>query len=443
MMMSGQSSLARTFQAIPRIICPGAILCLFALAWFAGQAPAAHAAGPGYCVIPPTNEHAPTRPAIHLNHSEGPVGMRINVSASGWHPGARVRLHFDGRDPQSGRLTVLIAQAAPQAIVASNGSVTITSVEVPSYVCNDPSNAPNSGYHLDTAGGPTGYFVLVSDHGEVSAPVAFRLLPAPSVAINGNGPNSNQMKVGTTITVAGSGWEPNESLTITLRSGDASHPPTVPYSSEAHVTSDARGGFMASYLLDLRLPWNRNLLVMVEGVGPRYGTYDVLSWIFLLPAVQPTFRVDRTMVTPGMTITVSGENWYPGDTFTVKYCNAQWTKDGWSNGPNCGKEANPALGTVTVAADGRIHQQFIIPDNGPPRTILIRINEVASFMTIPPVPVRIIDHIPTWDDIHPRVAALRNKLVGSLPFTIPAVLALGALAFFAIRRWRVRWVPRA
>jgi hypothetical protein len=369
--------------------------------------------------------------------------MRINVSASGWHPGARVRLHFDGRDPQSGRLTVLIAQAAPQAIVASDGSVTITSVEVPYYVCNDPSNAPNSGYHLDTAGGPTGYFVLASNDGEVSAPVAFRLLPAPTVAINGNGPNSYQMKVGTTITVTGSGWEPNESLTITLRSGDASHPPMAPYSSEAHVTSDARGSFMASYLLDPRLPWNRNLLLMVEGVGLRYGTYDVLDWIFLLPAIQPTFRVDRTMVTPGMTITVSGENWYPGDTYTVKYCNGQWTKDGWSNGPNCGKEANPALGTVTVGADGRIHQQFIIPDNGPPRTILVRINEVAGGINVHPIPVQVVDHLPTWDDIHPRVAALRNTVVDSLPFTIPAALLLGVLAFFAIRRWRVRQAPSA
>jgi hypothetical protein len=98
---------------------------------------------------------------------------------------------------------------------------------------------------------------------------------------------------------------------------------------------------------------------------------------------------------------------------------------------------------VTVGADGRIHQQFTIPDDGPPRTILVRVNEVTPFITISPVPVRIVDHLPTWDDIHPRVAALRNKLVGSLPFTIPAALALGVLAFFAIRRWRVRHAPRA
>ncbi len=128
-----------------RILFPVAALCLLSLAWLTtGRAPAVHAAGPGYCVIPPTVEHAPTQPAIHLNHTKRPVGMRINVSASGWHPGARVRLHFDGRDPQSGRRIVLIAQRAPQAIVASDGLVIITSVEVPSYVCSDPSIAPKA-----------------------------------------------------------------------------------------------------------------------------------------------------------------------------------------------------------------------------------------------------------------------------------------------------------
>ncbi len=442
MMASGQSSPTRALAVTMRVICAGVLLRLFAFLWVAEQAPVVRAAGPGYCVIPPIVEHAPTRPAIHLNYSEGPVGMRINVSASGWRPGARVRLHFDGRDPHSGRLTVLIAQAAPQVIVASDGSVTITSVEVPYYVCNDPSNAPNSGYHLDTTGGPIGYFVLASDDGEVSAPVAFRLLPAPMVTINGSGPNSYYMKVGTTITVAASGWEPSESLTISLRSGDASHPPTIPYASDVHATADAQGSFTASYLLDPRLPWNRNLLVMVEGVGPRYGTYDVSSFINLLPDTQPTLRVNHTLVTPGMAITVSGENWYPGDVIPLKLCDSQMVAGVWSIGPNCGKAAWPILTEIPIDAGGRMRQQVKIPA-ATPLGESIFIVEVDSRTGVQLIPVHVVDHLPTWDDIHPRVAALRNKLVGSLPFTIPTALALGALAFFAIRRWRVRRPARA
>lgn len=73
----------------------------------------------------------------------------------------------------------------------------------------------------------------------------------------------------------------------------------------------------------------------------------------------------------------------------------------------------------------------------------IFIVEVDSQTDVQPIPVHVVDHLPTWDDIHPRVAALRNKVVGSLPFTIPSALLLGALTFFAIRRWRVRRPSRA
>lgn len=435
MIASGQPRRASALHVALRILVSSAALCLLSLTWFSGRAPTVHAAGPGYCVIPPTVEHAPTRPAIHLNYSEGPIGMRITVSASGWHPGARVRLHFDGRDLRSGMLSVLIAQAAPQAIVASDGSVTITSVEVPSYVCNDPSNAPNSRYHFDIAGGSTGYFVLASDDGEVSAPVAFRLLPAPSVAINGNGSNSYQIKVGATITVAGSGWEPNEALTISLRSGGTSHPPTIPYASGVHATTDAHGSFTASYPLDPRLPWNRILLVMVEGASPRYGTYDVSSFIYLLPAIQPTFQVDHTLVTPGMAITVSGAHWFPGDVVKLKLCDSQLVDGVWSIGPNCGKAIWPILTEIPIDAGGHMRQQVTIPAGTPLGEGFLTVG-VDSRAGVKPIPIRVVDHLPTWDEIHPRVAALRNRLVASLPFSIPAALLLGTLSYFGIRRWR-------
>lgn len=441
MMASGQYFHARAFSMMLRIICPGAMLCLFALACVAMQAPAAHASGVPWCPYPLPDEHAPTRPAIHLNRHEGPVGTDLTVTASGWHPGAHVALHFDTRDPKTGELYTLIPDFA-RGTVAKNGAVKLSALDAPLFFCVAMSGPANADYDFDQSGGVSAFFVLTSDHGEVSAPVAFRYLTAPTIGLDGADPSA-EAKVGSTIIVTGSGWEPHEPLALTLMIANATGFEPVPYATQAHTTTDAQGTFASIYPLDARLRWDSNVTLVVEGNGQRFGYLDEYSYLTLLPAIQPTFQVDRTLVTPGMTITISGEHWYPGDTFTVKYCNAQWTKDGWSNGPNCGKEANPALGTVTVAADGRIHQQFTIPDNGPPRTILVRVNEVTPFMAIPPVPVRIVDHLPTWDDIHPRVAALRNKLVGSLPFTIPAVLALGVLVFFAIRRWRARQAPRA
>ncbi|HEU4782319.1 MAG TPA: hypothetical protein VFS83_03170, partial [Ktedonobacterales bacterium] len=279
-----------------RISLSGALLCLLALAWFVGRAPAVHAAGPGYCGKL-TDERAPTRPAAHLNRTEGPDGTKLTVTASGWHPGAQVALHFDARDPKTGELYTFIPDLA-KGTVAKNGTVALTNLAAPGFYCIDLQSSDNTTYHFDGSGGVTAYFVLVSDHGEVSAPVAFRYLLAPSVAIGQGGSYAQFVKVGSTITVSGTDWEAHEPLTITLRPGDASSPPIGSYAREVRATTDARGSFVVSYPLDARLRWNTDVYVAVEGTGPRFGTLDVLGWIFLLPAVQPTFRVDRTMVTP-------------------------------------------------------------------------------------------------------------------------------------------------
>jgi hypothetical protein len=441
MMVSDQPRRAHAFLVMLRIICTGAMLCLCVLVWFAGQSPAVHASGVPWCPNPLPDEHAPTRPAIHLNRHEGPVGTDLTVTAHGWRPGAHVALRFDARDPKSGEMYTLIPDLA-KGMVGRDGTITLSSLDAPSFFCVDMYSRDNTDYRFDASGGTKAFFVLVSDHGEVSAPVAFKYLPAPTVVIHDiHWPEG--ATVGLSVTVSGSGWETHEPLSLTLMTGDPTALKEQPYATRTQVTTDAQGNFLTGYPLDARLRWNINVWLVVVGSGPRFGALIEYGDLFLSPAIQPTFQVDRTMVTPGMTLTVSGEHWYPGDTFTIKYCNAHWQDGSWVNGPNCGKEANPALGTVTVAADGRIHQRFIIPENGPPRTILVRINEIAGGINVHPIPVQVVNHLPTWDDIHPRVAALRNKVVGSLPFTIPAALLLGALAFFAIRRWRVRQAPRA
>jgi hypothetical protein len=69
---------------------------------------------------------------------------------------------------------------------------------------------------------------------------------------------------------------------------------------------------------------------------------------------------------------------------------------------------------------------------------MVRILELSGGIRVPQVAVQVVDHLPTWDDLHPRVAGLRNALVGSLPFTLPAALLLGALAVVGRRRWRAR-----
>jgi hypothetical protein len=207
------------------------------------------------------------------------------------------------------------------------------------------------------------------------------------------------------------------------------------------ATADEQGAFHVLYPVPTNWPWHTQSQVLATSNGPRFGTLDVAADVLLMPAVQPTFQVDRTLVTPGLSITVSGDHWYPGDVYTIKYCEAQWQDGGWADGPDCGKAVNPALGTVTIDAEGRMHQQFRLPADQPPGVIMVRILELSTELHVSPIAVQVVDHLPTWDDAHPRAAALRNTLVSSLPFTVPAALLLGALAIVGMRRirtWRAR-----
>ncbi|HET8907575.1 MAG TPA: hypothetical protein VFN11_11485, partial [Ktedonobacterales bacterium] len=252
---------------LPRLLVRGAVsvalLCLFTLAWYAGHAPAAHASGVPYCPNPLLEEHAPTGRTIHLNRTEGPVGTDLSVSTSGWHPGVALALHFDARNPKTGELYTLMADFA-KGTVAQDGTVTVSPLEAPSFFCVDMFSADYTGYQFDQDGGTTAYLVLDASDGEVSAPVAFRYLRAPSVGLGGLG-SFGEAKVGTSITVTSTGWEPHEPLTLTLRSGD----PTVtnlvvPFAVATHATADAAGNFSAPYSLDARLRWNVGVDLAME-----------------------------------------------------------------------------------------------------------------------------------------------------------------------------------
>ena len=131
-----------------------AALMLLALLWMGGQAsaiPTAHASGIPYCPNPLVDERAPTRPALHLNRAEGPVGTNLTFTVAGWRPGAHVTLHVDGRDPKTGELYVLIADYA-RGTVASDGAVSLSSLAAPSFLCVDMTSPNYTNYQFDDSG---------------------------------------------------------------------------------------------------------------------------------------------------------------------------------------------------------------------------------------------------------------------------------------------------
>lgn len=430
---SRRTSVHRTMPHALLFALVGAVLSLLlSLAWLIGQQPAtAYASGVPYCGKL-AEERAPTLPAIHLDRLEGPVGTDLTVTAGGWHSGAHVTLHVDGREPKTGELYVLMPAVA-RGVVAHDGALTLQPLDAPSFFCLDMYTDRSTEYRFGGLG-TTAFFVLADDDGEVSAPVAFRYLSEPAMSLSGG---ERGVAVGSSVVITGSGWEPQEALTVMLTSKSISSN-RESSGDTVHANADGRGAFRVLYPIAANWPWHTDSLVHVTGSGLRFGTLEAAAELGLLPAVQPTFQMDRTLVTPGMAITVSGDHWYPGDTYTIKYCDTRWQDGGWADGPNCGKAANPALGTATVDANGQMHQRFRIPDDQPPGVIMVRIFELTGGLNVQPIAVHVVDHLPTWDDIHPRVAVLRNTLVGSLPLTVPAAVLLGALAFVGVRRWRAR-----
>src|SRR5262249_46165219 len=278
----------------------GAMLSLLlSLAWLVGQPlPTAYAAGVPYCETKLAEERAPTQPAIHLARTSGPVGTDLTITASGWHPGAHVTLDVDGREPKTGELYVLMPAFA-RGVISNDGTITLNPLDAPSFFCGDIYTGPSTEYRF---GGPgtSAFFVLAADAGEVSAPVAFRYLSEPTTSLSGA---EHGVAVGSSVVVTGSGREPQEALTVTLTSKDM-FSNRASQGERAHATADGQGAFRVLYPVATNWPWRTESQVQVQGSGPRFGTLQEGTELGLMPAVQPTFQVDRTLMTPGMRITV-------------------------------------------------------------------------------------------------------------------------------------------
>src|SRR6185312_5946291 len=102
------------------------------------------------------------------------------------------------------------------------------------------------------------------------APLAFTYRPAPTVAVTGLDTHGG-VKVGSTLTITGSGWEPHEPLSLTLYSADPASPGALPNAARTHAATDTRGNFTTSYPVDARLRWNTDAMLVVEGNSPRFG----------------------------------------------------------------------------------------------------------------------------------------------------------------------------
>src|SRR5262249_12687987 len=149
-------------------------------------------------------------------------GTNLLVVETPWTPGTHVTIHLDARDPHTGELRVLIPEVA-SGTVQPDGSLNASPFDAPYMLCFDiRTDQAGIPYALCEAGS-VALLVGVTDKGEASAPVSFTYLVAPTFVINGQN-GFGEATTGTSLVVAGSGWEPGGDMTLSLRGGYGAPP---------------------------------------------------------------------------------------------------------------------------------------------------------------------------------------------------------------------------
>lgn len=241
-----------------------------------------------------------TVPAITLSPTQGPVGTSVSVTGSGFTPGIGV------------------------------GSISITGGTVSTQTCTSQVTSATGGFTCtftvptDTAGAQS-VTVAGSDVGTVTADSATAMFTITTSSITLN-PTSGP--VGTTVTVTGTSFIPDSTITIKF---DGTTLATTP----ATVTTSAAGGFTATFVVPASTAGGQTVTAS-DGTNTGSATFTVTPKITLTPTSGPV----------GTTVTVTGSGFAGGSKITVTFNGATVI-------------TSPA--TVTTSATGGFTATFAVP----------------------------------------------------------------------------------
>jgi hypothetical protein len=245
-------------------------------------------------------------PGISLTPSTGPVGSNATVSGTGFDAGARITLSFDGN-------TVSMSCTANAVGSFSNCDFTVP--------------AATQGRHTVTA----------SDYSTNVASVGFYHAAAALYTVGAAfGLNPNAGAVGSTVTLNGSNYTPNSTITVVF-DGD-------PVSTSGTCTTDAKGNLPASNNCAFTVPTEA---AGVYNVRTSDGTYSGTTIFTVNPALSLTASAGAV----DSEIAFSGSGFASFDPITVSF-------DGSNVSSSCTADATGSFSfcTLTVpAATGGTH----------------------------------------------------------------------------------------
>jgi len=200
-----------------------------------------------------------TAPAIVLDPTSGPVGTTVAVTGTNFDPSSIVTIYFEGN---------LVTTTPPAVTPASNGGFSAT------FTVPDPS--------------PIGSQQVVATQGDSSASKPFTVTPpvTPTITLD---PTSGP--VGTTVTVAGTNFDPSAIVTIYFDGNlVTTTPPTV--------TPNSNGGFSATF----KVPASSNgpyTVVANQGDNSPSATFTVTDLVTMTTQSHPSTSTSSINETNG------------------------------------------------------------------------------------------------------------------------------------------------
>jgi hypothetical protein len=245
-------------------------------------------------------------PALSLAPAQGAPGASLSLSGTGFGPNETVTIKWNCASSTCSSTTVL-----GTVTTDANGDFFNLSVQV-------PANVPSGSYPIGALGGTSGNF----------ASLAFTIQPGLSLS-------ASSAPQGATIQVSGSGYGPNETVTIKWNCAASSCTSTVVLGT---VTTDANGSFSK---LSIQIP--TTALYGSYPIGGLGGTSAGFASVTF--SIQPKL----TLTTPprpngprgDLPAKISGSGFGANETVTILW--------------NCGSSActsTTVLGTVTTDANG-------------------------------------------------------------------------------------------
>jgi hypothetical protein len=368
---------------------------------------------------------------ITLNISQGTGGTKLIVYGTGWPAQAQVTV-----DEQSNGQPIFVNYGV-NAVVAADGTFETPAFGAASATCGF---APSPGLVVQ--------IVARTADKQVSAVAPFTYVASPPTLARASSQDSVLANM-PFVSIEGANWDAGVVVTLwtslqlaSTNTQDPWQPPTGARTTLAQA--DTHGDITADVPLATGLRPGTWIVVGASATSARYGEMTTtLSPFSLRPLVAPALRLDRTQGPAGASVTVSGSQYWPGDTVTIAYCRGA-PQSGSQPIVPCNHYLSQVLGQAIVDLAGRFTARVTLPRNA--RTGLITFEAYATTAVgamIDPYTLTTRFDIAapaswqtgwqTFGTVHPRLA----RALTALAFGTPFLLCLaGAAWWIATRRGR-------